>query len=570
MNVISKLPLLLTAMFFVIGLGGIQEATAVAGKGDVIDYSKYGRKGERARKARLDIPEKHYDPNTIVYVDALWMRVHEADCPMLVLKEHKKTMTLEEADRAGYRIGESGQSGRHHCCFHGYRRKYPEKEITDDAIGIVEKRKNGKYKFHMAGCHRFKVSPNDKVMTLKEAKSKALPGFYMCMHCIERGPSLTYVDAEKLAEPKPAQGRSGLWPPYVNPLAAVEEFMGRRFFFGYSGNYKRYRSTGDKSALDELRQTARYYHNICVKYPSASQLKARIPEHANYLFEMVGWSRIIMQLARKSPSSITWEEFMEAEAMLKAVIVALEPHWEGNENLDPEMGIPSKLAADFRGRAYNRNANGIGMVATAAKALEDLQALNQSQEYQPTIDRYRKCVREWINNWKKKGCLYTEADGKTYFYYKYMGTGKKRADGLMLAGADDRGHYSYSASGATLMYEAAPELGADDEFMTAIANAIYHNSTTEYGSIQCPSADRIAPSNRKPGGPAGPKGGFLTYEAWRDGLLKSLYRHQSAAAKEAAAERVRSGNNYWDYFKALRKDRSLIHLGEKITKGRTF
>ena len=382
----------------------------------------------------------------------------------------------------------------------------------------------------------------------------------MCEHCTERGPSVTHVSAEKLAE-MPAHGPAA--PPYVNPIAMLEEFMGRRFFFGYSNAYKDYRSTGDKSALDTLHASARYYHDICEKYPSVSQVKARDPEHANYLFPMAGWSRITLQLARKYPDKVSQKEIAEAEAMVKAIVVALKPNWEGDDDLDPEMGIPKALANDFRTRAFNRAANGIGTVATASKALEDLQAIKKTKAYQPTIDRYRKCVQEWIKTWKEFGCLYTEADGKKYFYYPYAPRKLPRNEnGLMTGGADDRGHYSYAASGATLMYEAAPELGADDEFMTAIANAIYHNSTTKNGSIQCPSADKIKPCSRKPWG-KNPIGTFYYYEAWRDGVIEGQNRHQSASAKEAAAELSRSGNHYWDYFKALRKDRTLIHLGEK-------
>ena len=54
------------------------------------DKNKYGRKGAKARKARLQIPEKKYAPDTKVYVDALWMRVHEENCPMCLLKNMKK------------------------------------------------------------------------------------------------------------------------------------------------------------------------------------------------------------------------------------------------------------------------------------------------------------------------------------------------------------------------------------------------------------------------------------------------------------------------------------------------
>ena len=545
-------PLRLTVLAVLVGSACLYSSGHAA---EPLDYKKYGRKGAKARKGWLRIPEKAFDPNTKAYCDALWMRVHEEDCPMLVLKDMKKTITLEQADREGWRIGESGQSGRDRCCFKGYRRKHPEKDITDDSIGIVQKMKSGRHKYHMAGCHRFKVSRDNKVMTRKEAK--ALPGYYMCGHCTERGPSVTHVNAEELAN-MPAYGPAD--PPYVNPLASLEEFMGRRFFFGYSGAYKRYRSTGDKNALDELLASARYYHNICVKYPSVAQVKARDPEHANYLFPMAGWSRITLQLARKGKAS--QKEIDEAEAMLKAIVAALKPAWESSD-LDPKTGVPRKLANDFRRRAFNRAANGIGTVATASKALEDLQVIKKTKKYQPTIDRYRKCVQEWIKTWKEFGCLYTEADGKKYFYYPYAPRKLPRnKNGLMTGGADDRGHYSYTASGATLMFEAAPELGVDDEFMTAIANAIYHNSTTKNGSIQCPSADKIKPISRKRWSKR-PISTFYIFEAFRDGVIEGQNRHQSAAAKKAAAEMSRSGNHYWDYFKALRRDRSLIHLGEK-------
>ena len=125
---------------------------------DIIDYSKYGPEGAKARKAWLLIPEKQYDPNTKVYCDALWMRVHEENCPMLVLKDRKKVITLEQADKEGWRIGESDQSGRTRCCFPGYRRKYPEADIPEDAMGIAQKMESGKIKWHYAGCHRFTVS----------------------------------------------------------------------------------------------------------------------------------------------------------------------------------------------------------------------------------------------------------------------------------------------------------------------------------------------------------------------------------------------------------------------------
>lgn len=522
------------------------------------DSGKYGRKGAKARKEWLKIPEQKFDPGTKAYCDALWMRVHEENCPMLVLKEMKKTITLEQADKEGWRIGESGQSGRERCCFKGYRRKHQEKDISDDSVGVVEMTGSGKYKFHMAGCHRFKVTADMKVMTMKE--SKALPGAYVCTHCIERGPSVTSVSAEELAK-MPVDGLADA--PYKDQLANLEEFMGRRFFFGYSEAYKSFRSTGEKSYLDRLLEDARYYFSICSKYPSVAQLKARDPEQLNYLFPMAGWSRITLQLARKYPDKVSQKEIAEAEGFLKAIVAALSSTCEGDSDLDPEMGIPRPLADDFRSRAFNRAANGVGTIATVSKALEDLQVIRKTKEYQPTIERYRKCAQGWIKNWQKEGCLYTEADGKKYFYYPYSAGGNtKRVNGLLLGGADDAGHFQYSVSGSTLLFEAVPELGIDDEFMTAIANAVYHNSGTKNGSIQCPSADRIKPLSRHPWS-KGPKLGFYVLEAFREGLIIAQNRHMNSEVKKAAAEMSHSGNKHWDYFKALRKDRTLIHLGEK-------
>jgi hypothetical protein len=525
--------------------------------------TKYGRKGWKARQARLKEPEQTYAPDTPAVCDALWMRVHEVDCPELILKEHKKVITLEQADREGWRIGENGQSGRGNCCFKGYRRKHPEKGFTKDTVGIVQTMKSGKFKWHQAGCHRFSVGPDQRIQTPAEAAADATANnvqFYMCIHCIERGPSVASVDPVKLK----TMATDGSEPtPFLDPLANVEEFMGWRFFFDYSKDYKTYRATGDKSALSSLLEDARYYHKLYEEYPSAAKAKASDPEHWNYLFPMVGWSRITLQLARKYPSQVSPKEIAEAEAFLNAAVAALKPVVEGNSNLDPAMGIPQGLADDFRSRAYNRAANGIGTLATLSKALEDLQAIQDTTSYQPTIDRYRKSVEEWVKNWENMGCMYTEADGKTYFYYAYAGTGKKRADGLMLGSADDVGHYAHCVMGATLIWEATPELGVDDDFMTAIANAVYHNSTTKNGSVQAPSADRIQPLSRKEWS-KGPKPKLYVFEAFRDGLIAGQNRHMDAETQQKAASLARNPNTHWGYFKALRRNRSLIHVGEKL------
>ena len=567
------------------------QASPPGGTVPVTDFSIFGRKGGRARKARLQIPAKHYDPNTKAYCDALWMRVHEENCPMLILKNRKKCITLEQADKEGWRIGESGQSGRGNCCFRGYRRKYPLKAIPEDAPGIAQKMKSGKVKWHYAGCHRFTVSRDSRPMTPKEAREWGAKeaGFYMCGHCIERGPSLTTADLEALKKRpitptfSPPEG----WTPkafsptelpskkeidiliqetlaggygiqeaaYKNPVATLEEFMGRRFFFpvgSWLALYQAYRATGDKRLLEALRVSARHYRTLCQDYLDVAQLKARDPEGMAFMYSMAVSSRITLQLARKHPGQVSQEEIAEAEGFLKAMVATWKPICEGDDELDRDMGIPKALADDFRGRAFNRAANGIGTIATAAAALEDLQKIKRTSTYQPTIDRYRKCVAEWVKNWKKVGCLFTEPDGKKYFYYPYAATDivKPEPEGFKLFGSDDIGHFSHTMQGVYLMYEACPESGVDDDFMTAIANAVHHTKGTKFGSIQCPSADRKRPCSRKPRGrPGTMPDRFHLFHAFNDGIIDS---QSQSRLKVLHAQ----------YMKAFRKNRGLIHLGD--------
>jgi hypothetical protein len=149
---------------------------------------------------RSGTPAVEYDPQTKVYVDALWFRVHAADCPSLVLKEKKRTLTLEEADKAGYRIGQSGQSGRENCCLGGYKRKHPERKFTDETIlaGDDDKR----HVKHVAGCHRYWPVGTDRRRPLKDWVAD---GFTVCPHCIERGPSFATISDEEWAKLGSAQ-----------------------------------------------------------------------------------------------------------------------------------------------------------------------------------------------------------------------------------------------------------------------------------------------------------------------------------------------------------------------------
>ena len=110
------------------------------------------------------------------------------------------------------------------------------------------------------------------------------------------------------------------------------------------------------------------------------------------------------------------------------------------------------------------------------------------------------------------------------------------------------------------MWENTPELGADDDFMTAIANAVYHNSTTKNGSIQCPSADKKRPYSRKKRRGSGSMGDrFYMFEAFVDGIINHPPKR---TPKRPARERLKV--LHAQYMKALRKDRDLIHLAETM------
>ena len=115
-----------------------------------------------------------------------------------------------------------------------------------------------------------------------------------------------------------------------------------------------------------------------------------------------------------------------------------------------------------------------------------------------------------------------------------------------------------------VMYEAMPECGTDDDFMTAIANAPYHNSQTKNGSVQCHSADKKRPMSRQPFG--APRDRFYLLEAFHDGIIDGQCSKLSKAGKEAKLSEYshRLKTFHAMYMKALSKDRSLACLGENI------
>ena len=592
--------------FGVLSLGLLLSGTAQAqnnssGGEAVIDYSKYGRKGAKARRAWLDYPEKAYDPNTVVYCDALWMRVHAADSPALILKDRKKTMTLEQADREGWRIGESGQSGRTRSSFKGYRRKYPEALISDDAMGIVNQQRGGSdLKWMLAGDHRF--VPKQTNLRMTKGAALDLPGGRVGEHTVERGPSLTTISEAGWAalhsgqpySPPAGWSAKALSPDelpsradvdviiehtlhsgpgiqeilFEDPLATVEHFMTMRFFFPveqWLHLYKAYRSTGDERLLDTMLESARHYNTLSKDYLSAAQKKASDPEGMAYMYTMAAWSRITLQLALKYPDQVSADEIAEAEDFLQTIISVLEPTCEGNDNLDPQMGIPQPLADDFRDRAFNRAMNGIGTIGMATAALRDLQTLKDTTEYQSTIDRYRKVVMEYIKNWKNTGFEETY-QGNDYFSYPYSATdGGNWVGNVKMFGADDQGHFSHTLQGVYLLYDSVPELGVNDDFMTAIANTIHFNSYTSSGSPQTPSQEAIRPYSRK--NFSAPRDRFYLLEAFKDGLIDGQNRRLNASSRESKnrAYEYRLETLHIHYLKALREERSLIYLGDAAT-----
>lgn len=573
-----------------------REAEAVANRKPTgIDIPK--------RQAPL-APEVEYDPNTLVYLDRLWYRGHAADCPNLILKEHKETITLAEADKAGLRVGISGQSGRGNCCFIGYHNEHPWKEVDGDDIFAGDDRHDRRK--HYPGCHRYWP---DASHSRRPVKEWAAEGYPLSPHCMERGPMVATISDEAWRElgsdkntypiedgfqPEPfamdtrpsqeqlealiREALNGGYAiqelPYTDPIASVEMFMNMRFFFPVTQwltLYQVYRGTGDERLLEMLRVSARHYNKLSRDYLSAAQTKARDPEGMAYMLSMALSSRITLQLARQSPDQVDPQEIAEAEEFLKTIVSVLKPTCEGDTGLDPQMGIPQALADDFRSRASNRATNGIGTLAMTIAALEDLQALKGTTEYQSTIERYRKVVEEFVGHFKNLGHLCDELPGQPMFIYPYGQEPKPRMvdDCKVFGRPEDGGHYTHCLQGLTFIYQATPELGIDDEFMTAVANAVHYNSTTalkEHGNavaglIQCPTGYRVHKKKMK-GKNFGARDRFYLLNAFRDdvieGQLNSLDPKEAAERGRGFDER--KATLYAQYLKALRTNRDLIHL----------
>lgn len=574
-----------------------------------------GAKSGGGQAAKAKGPVVQYAPAMKVYLEAMWQRVHAEDCPRILQKDMMKTMTLEEADKAGYRIGESTASirGRSYCCLEGYQRKYPELELTDDTtLAGNDSTRNVK---HIPGCHRYWPERDHARRPMKDWLED---GFDVCPHCKHRGPSGASVADEawsQLGAEEPSVVSEG-WDPkplsatqlpskaevdmlvqetlgisngiqeiqFTDTLASLEHFYQMRFFFPVQNwlyFYKAYRSTGDKRILDKLLEAARHYNKLALEHPSVAQKKASDPEGMPFMYSMAAWSRITLQLARRYPGTVSNEEIDEAESMLNTMLSVLRPTCERNDDLDPDIGITKALADDFRSRAFNRAMNGIGMLSMMTAALKDLQAIKKTKEYQPQIDRYRKVIEEYVKNWHTTGHFCDKVDGEVHFVYSYAADGQHRlVDGCKIyKRAEDTGHYSHTLQGVMLMYEAALDVGIDEDFMTAIANAVYRSSTEKVrlgkqklekhsGHVECITQARTHPTTSADGkghqyGPASDR--LYMLEAFKPGLIDGLNMTLNAAKRsEVNSEyRKRLATVHAHYMKAFREDPSLIHLGEK-------
>ncbi|OVE76475.1 hypothetical protein BVX97_00855, partial [bacterium E08(2017)] len=321
---------------------------------------------------------------------------------------------------------------------------------------------------------------------------------------------------------------------YKNPVAYWESLETDRLFFNRSKWYKVYRVTGDERLLDRMHQSAKKSYRLCVDSDDAALRKGRHPEGLMFMFDMIAWSRLTLQKARKYPGKVSQEEIAEAEKLLKAVVQVLKPTLEGDD-LDPAMGIPRKLADDYRFRAFNRAMNGIGAIAMTAVALEDLQKVRNTTDYKSTIDRYRKAVKEYVKYWHNWGD-FVEIDGKTHFYYPYA---PRQPEPQIVDGQkvykrpEDLGHYSHSVEGATSIFESTPELGVDDDFMTAMANALHHNATVKvkFGNKLALAGYAMSPAQARTKPLGGPdvkkkfmpaRGKVYPLQAFRDDFIDTL------------------------------------------------
>jgi len=367
---------------------------------------------------------------------------------------------------------------------------------------------------------------------------------------------------------------------FDNTVGSVEKYVNMRFCFpvqNWLGYYKSYRGTGDKRILEKLRGSARHYNQVSREYLEAGPLKAKDPEGMAYLYSMAVSARITFQLARKFPDQVSEEEIAEAEEFLTTMVEVLKPHLEDDTNLDPEMGIPQPLADDFRMRADNRAMNGIGTLAMAVAAMKDAQAVRGHQNFQPSIDRYTKAVKAYVDYFREIGYFSEAVEGQPMFVYPYNGKHTKVIEGAKIYGRyEDSGHYSHTLQGLMLIHDATPELGVDDAFMTAVANAIQFNYTTqikkgnkkEYsGHIQCPVSKRVAPQGGESGRSHAFRRGagssrFYMLEAFQPGVIDALNTTANADQKVGAAKANRVEILHVHYLKERLKDPSLIHLGE--------
>lgn len=474
--------------------------------------------------------EVKYSPDTKVYCNALWMTVHAEGCPNQLMQERRKTMTLAEADKAGWKIAD--------CCLPGYRRQHPVKELDDETIIAGPMQKNRWN--HVPGCHRYW---GGSTHTLAPAKVFKEAGFGICPHCRKRGPSVASITQEAWK----AMGPDGVQElPFTDPLASAEQFMGMRFFFpvgSWLSNYQQYRATGDQNALDTLFLSARHYNSFAQEFAPYAERKASNPEGAAFMLSMAMCSRITLQNALANPGSVSREAIAEAEAFLNTMLSVLEPTWVGGDDLDPEMGVPKDLASDFRRRQGNRAINGIATVGMMTSALMDLQKLKGTTAYQSKIDHYRNvAIASWLKFFKESGYICKD-NGGFYYPYKPEGNGRKVIDGCkVFKRPEDNSHFRFTITGSVFLYESGL---VDDAFMNALAVSVRDGMEKRQGAFTCPC---VPPAKVKEF--RGESEEYIPLNAFIAGISKGRGRD------------TERWTGFANYVSALRKDRSVVHLSQ--------
>jgi hypothetical protein len=218
------------------------------------------------------------------------------------------------------------------------------------------------------------------------------------------------------------------------------------------------------------------------------------------MYSMAVSARLTLQLARKDPDQVTQDEIAEAENFLKAVVATLKPIYEGKRTSIRKWAsrriwqMISEIVPSTGPQRDRYAGHGNGRARGSAG----------DPKVQPGISHRLTATRSASRNISRTGrakdaCTPKRTAKPISTIRTVPGGTTRREDGLMLGGADDVGHFSHSMHGVMLVHDATPELGADDDFMTAVANAVYHNSIPRMDPFNAPRPTRLSPSVARSG-----------------------------------------------------------------------